>query len=294
MPMDAPQAELWFEGESLLAPLPEENRDEAFRRRVWDYHRAHRRRMEWRDRITPYGVFVSEIMLQQTQVSRVAHRFPRFTSRFPSFESLASATLKEVLEEWSGLGYNRRARFLHEAAKRIVTQYGGQLPAEPEELKSLPGVGVNTAGSIAAFAFNRAVPFLETNIRTVYIYYYFPGSEGVADKELLPLVERTLPRENPREWYYALMDLGVFIKGRVGNLSRQSRSYVRQSPFKGSLREVRGALLRYLTRKDGAVSLRELEEELAFDSERIDRALRALESEGIIVAEGAATYRIPE
>lgn len=292
--MDLRQAELPLEGESILAPLPEADREEAFRRRVWEYHRSYRRPMEWRDNITSYGVFVSEVMLQQTQVNRVTERYPRFLRRFPSFESLATAPLKDILKEWSGLGYNRRARFLHEAAKRIVAEHDGRLPADPKALESLPGIGSNTAGSIVAFAYNKPVVFLETNIRTVYIYYFFPDRDGVRDQELLPLLERTLSREHPREWYYALMDLGVFIKARVGNLTRQSRSYARQAPFKGSLREVRGALLRYLTRKEGAASLKELEEAFSFDRDRLYRALRDLESEGIVAAEGSAGYRIPE
>jgi A/G-specific adenine glycosylase len=250
--------------------------------------------MEWRDNLTPYGVFVSEVMLQQTQVRRVAERYPRFLSRFPSFHALAAASLKDVLDEWSGLGYNRRARYLQEAAKQISREHGGELPDDPDLLERLPGIGANTAGSIAAFAFNRPVVFLETNIRTVYIYYYFPSRGEVSDKELLPVVERTLARESPREWYYALMDLGVFIKARVGNLTRQSRSYARQSPFKGSLREVRGAVLRFLTRREGSASRSELEEALGFEPERLEPALLKLESEGIIAAEREGEYRIAE
>ena len=247
--------------------------------------------MAWRDEITPYGVFVSEIMLQQTQVSRVAEKYPRFIDRFPSFEALAAASLREVLEEWSGLGYNRRARFLHEAARIILAEHDGSLPKDPALLRRLPGIGVNSAGSIAAFAFNLPVLFLETNIRTVYIFYFFPGEERVADSRLLLLLEDTLDRRAPREWYYALMDLGVFLKARVGNLTRKSRSYATQSPFKGSLREVRGALLRALT-VDGPISRASLEERLPYEEERLTRALAALEKEGFVAAEDGETYRI--
>ena len=292
--MGGPQAELPLGADSLLSELPERGRDAAFVERVWEYHRIHRRPMAWRDEISPYGVFVSEVMLQQTQVVRVRERYPRFLARFPSFEALSSVTLGEVLSEWSGLGYNRRGRFLHEAAKRIVSEFGGKLPEEPGLLETLPGIGTNTAGSIAAFAFNRPVVFLETNIRTVYIYYYFPGEAGVSDKELLPIVERTLSREEPREWYYALMDLGVYIKARVGNLTRKSKSYSPQSPFKGSLREVRGALLRLLTGEGRTLSRAEIEEALDFETSRIDRALGDLAREKMILAEEPEQYRIPE
>ncbi|MFP4301747.1 MAG: A/G-specific adenine glycosylase [Spirochaetaceae bacterium] len=292
--MAAPRDELPLESESLLSELPEAGRDAAFIERVWRFHRTYRRPMAWRDEITPYGVFVSEVMLQQTQVARVRERYPRFLSRFPSFEALAAAPLREVLEEWSGLGYNRRGRFLQEAAKRIVAEFGGRLPEEPERLRELPGIGESTAGSIVAFAFNRPVLFLETNIRTVYIHYFFPRESGVGDRELLPIVERTLSREEPREWYYALMDLGVLIKARVGNLTRKSRSYTPQSPFKGSLREVRGAVLRLLSRTDRPVARREIEEALHFDTHRIDRSLLDLSREGLIVGEGSEGYRIPD
>ena len=292
------QGELPLGEESVLAPLPLDTggneADTEFVSRVWKYHRHHRRPMVWRDEITPYNVFVSEIMLQQTQVSRVKERFPRFLSRFPGFEELAAATLAEVLQEWSGLGYNRRARFLHEAARRIVTEYGGVMPEDPDLLATLPGVGKHTAGSIAAFAYNRPTLFLETNIRTVFIYYYFPGKEAVPDAEILPLLERTLQREAPREWYYALMDLGVLIKRRVGNLTRKSKGYSKQSAFKGSLREVRGAILRQLSAADSPVSEELLRESLSFEEERFQRALDALESEGMITAERGGTYRLRE
>ncbi len=278
---------------SLLAPLPEEQGEAEFIRRVWEYHRRYRRSMEWRDEITPYGVFVSEVMLQQTQVARVRERYPRFLTRFPSFDALAAASLREVLEEWSGLGYNRRARFLREAAGMVVDRFGGVLPKDPAVLEKLPGIGSNTAGSIAAFAWNRPTIFFETNIRTVYIFYFFHGETGVGDEKLRPLLEATLDRERPREWYYAVMDLGVYIKGKVGNITRQSRSYARQSPFRGSLREVRGALLGYLASRDHGAGERELLDALGFEPERLRTALERLTAEGFILAEEDGVYRIP-
>ncbi|MFW5643929.1 MAG: hypothetical protein ACOCYQ_07850, partial [Alkalispirochaeta sp.] len=141
---------------------------ECFSEAVRVFYRRYKRPMPWRENTSPYWVFVSEVMLQQTQVPRVAEKFPSFVERFPDFRSLAAASLGDVLNAWSGLGYNRRARFLREAAAAVVDRYDGELPSDPDLLKELPGIGANTAGSIAAFAFNRPVVFIETNIRRVF------------------------------------------------------------------------------------------------------------------------------
>jgi A/G-specific adenine glycosylase len=170
-----------------------------FREIVWDYFRAHRRNMPWRDNPAPYHVLVSELMLQQTQVSRVVPKFIEFMHRFSSIDDLAKAPLAEVLDAWSGLGYNRRAKFLHAAAQQIVGMHKGVIPDDFENLVTLPGIGQNTAGAILAYAFNRPVVFIETNIRTVYFHHFFGDAEGVDDKDLLPLVEQTLDRDHPQQ-----------------------------------------------------------------------------------------------
>lgn len=218
----------------------------AFRKKVWDFYEHNGRSFPWREDPSPYAVLVSEIMLQQTQTERVREKFISFMRRFPAISSLAGASLREVIEEWNGLGYNRRAKFLWEAARVITERHGGKLPRAVEELDALPGIGPATAASIAAFAFNEPTVFIETNIRTVFIASFFKNSATVADADIMPYVEVSLDRTRPREWYSALMDYGVMLKRTEGNAGRKSRHYVRQSAFEGSLRQVRGRIVKAL------------------------------------------------
>jgi A/G-specific adenine glycosylase len=218
----------------------------AFKADVWEHHRLNRRDLPWRRTGDPYEIFVSEIMLQQTQVARVLDRWPRFLAAFPTVAALAAAPTVEVLAAWQGLGYNRRALALHRAAGAMVERFGGRVPEGLDELRSLPGVGPATAAALFAFAFGRAEPFIETNIRAAFIHFFFPGEEGVPDAAILPLVDRTMDRDDPREWFYALMDYGVRVKREHGNPSRRSRHHSVQSPFAGSRREARAQVLQAL------------------------------------------------
>ena len=173
-----------------------------FQEIVWQKGQELFRAMPWRENTEPYYVLVSEIMLQQTQVERVIPKFQAFIELFPTIQALAGAGLDEVLRAWSGLGYNRRAKFLHTAAQKVVSDYNGVFPDSLPELLSLPGVGVNTAGAILAYSFNQPSVFIETNVRTVYFYHLFSHQELVADKELKAVVEQTVDSEHPREWYF--------------------------------------------------------------------------------------------
>jgi A/G-specific adenine glycosylase len=218
----------------------------AFKKTIWNYYKNYRREMPWRENITPYRIVVSEIMLQQTQAERVAKKFNSFIKRFPNFKALAKASLQDILKEWQGLGYNRRGLNLHRLAQVIK----GELPKTYEELLELPGIGPNTAGSILAFAHNLPHPFIETNIRTVYIHFFFKNHKGqVHDKKLMPLIEATLDKKNPREWYYALMDYGAYLKKTQINPSRRSKHHVQQTKFKGSNRELRSNILKIVLKK---------------------------------------------
>lgn len=218
-----------------------------FRRIVLSFYKTAARDLPWRRTPLPYHVLVSEIMLQQTQVPRVAASFPRFIAAFPDFASLARAPLRDVLCAWHGLGYNRRALALKRIAEIVISEHNGELPRSPELLQQLPGIGAATAASIAAFAFNMPTVFLETNIRTVLIHYFFPRRRTVSDDELLPLAALTLDKKNPRRWYNALMDLGTMLKAHHGNASRRSARHRLQAKFEGSDRQLRGAILRALT-----------------------------------------------
>lgn len=227
-------------------PLAAASSVRRFRRTVYAYFSRHGRRLPWRRDTLPYHIFVSEVMLQQTQVDRVALKFDPFIREFPSFGALARAPLAKVLRLWQGLGYNRRALSLKRAAEIVMREHGGRLPRAPEALATLPGIGTATSASIAAFAFNSPAVFLETNIRSVLIHHFFHGRSGVRDEQLLPLAERLLDRKNPCRWYSALMDYGTMLKKRCGNASRRSAHYATQSRFEGSTRQKRGKIVRLL------------------------------------------------
>jgi A/G-specific adenine glycosylase len=218
----------------------------CFQEIIKHFHAHKRRSFAWREQICPYRVVISEIMLQQTQTDRVAPKFDAFVKRFESFETLATASFHDVLKYWKGLGYNRRAMALQKIAQIVTHEFNGLLPNKPEILETFPGIGKATASSITTFAFNTPTVFIETNIRTVFIYFFFQNQINIHDKELEPLVNQTVDQNNPREWYYALMDYGVMLKKTVGNVSRLSSHYAKQSRFEGSDRQIRGMILQAL------------------------------------------------
>ena len=184
--------------------------------------------MPWRKSISPYRIFISEVMLQQTQVARVLTKFPIFITTFPNFKALADADTRLLLSVWQGMGYNRRALYLQQAAQSIVLKHNFNLPQDIAQLDELSGIGYATACSILAFAYNQPVIFIETNIRRVYIHHYFSDSDKVSDDEILPIVQRTLDKKNPREWYWALMDYGAFLAKQVDNPNKKSSTYNKQ------------------------------------------------------------------
>lgn len=220
-------------------------------------------------------------MLQQTQAHRVIPKYKAFLKAFPSMRALAFASARDVLAHWSGLGYNRRALNLHRLAKHLVETTNGKLPQTHSELVALPGIGPYTAGAIMAFAYNLPHPILETNIRTVYIHHFFNDQTDVSERELLELVTDTLDTENPREWYWALMDYGSHLKATIGNISRQSKSYTKQSPFKGSDRSIRGAILKTLLTKPKQTAS-SLSKTMGAPKDRIETQLQSLEKDGFI------------
>lgn len=279
----------------------------SFHRALTDYYyQSGRHDMPWRrpdkqGNFDPYKILVSEMMLQQTQVDRVVPKYQEFLEQFPDAQTLADAKLAAVLRAWSGLGYNRRAKYLWGAARQIVDTYDGVFPMSPEELKRLPGIGQNTAGAIMAYAFNRPVEYVETNVRTVIIHHFFHDKQNVEDKQIRKVLELLLPGEggrddharmqgaqlSPREFYWAMMDYGTYLKKTVGNLNRASKSYKKQSAFHGSLRQIRGAVIRLLTA--APLTRQELEQHIA--DERLEQVLVSLRTEGLIT-EKAGSYQL--
>jgi len=256
-------------------------RETAFVETVLTYYKAHgRHTLPWRQTTNPYRILVSEIMLQQTQVERVIPKYQAFIKRWPTVQKLANAPLRDVLIAWQGLGYNRRAKHLHQCANVVVREHKGVFPVSMKELQSLPGVGAYTAGAVMAFAYNIGVPLIETNVRTVYIHHFFKTAPVVDDADILKRVQKTLSPQDVRQWYAALMDYGSYLKRTTDPIHRRSRQYQKQSPFKGSVRAVRGAVLRFVT--VSPVTVLELAKKTGETPERVDVAVSGLQKDGLV------------
>ncbi len=230
-------------------------------------------------------------MLQQTQTSRVIEKYAAFIKAFPTIKKLADVPLKDILSVWQGMGYNRRALYLKRLAGIVVHDYHGTLPKTETDLKKLPGIGAGTAGAICAFAYNQPVSFIETNIRSVFIYFFFKDKTDVRDSEIFPLIQESLDEKNPREWYYALMDYGAMLKKKQTNPSRKSAHYTRQSSFKGSNRQLRGKILQLLSQenpvlKDTLLTIVE------FNEFQILKALENLKKEGFIIERNGKIFLV--
>jgi len=258
-----------------------------FQELIWQKADELYRDMPWRQRTDPYWVLVSELMLQQTQVDRVIPKFEAFMQTFPTLKTLAEAPLSAVLAQWNGLGYNRRAKFLHVTAQKVMTDFGGSIPNTYTDLITLSGIGPNTAGAILNYSYNVPTVFIETNVRTVYFHHFYQDSQSVSDAELKVLVEATIDQEHPREWYWALMDYGSYLKRHGAGSIDKSAHYKKQAPLKGSLREVRGVIIHSLASGDREIDA--LRQDLPQD-ERFERALADLKAEGLVQQTGSLLH----
>jgi A/G-specific adenine glycosylase len=253
-----------------------------FQNQLLGYYAAHGRHdLPWRHTTDAYHITVSEVMLQQTQVARVIPKYLEFLAAFPTVADLAGAELGDVLRAWQGLGYNRRAKYLWQAAQTIVADFGGQFPDSTEQLVGLPGIGKNTAGAIVTYAFNQPALFVETNIRTVIIHHFFTNTSAVSDKEILDVLAEVITDE-PRIFYWAMMDYGSQLKTDGVRLNARSTQYIKQSPFAGSRRRVRGKILRLLA----ARAYQKSALLAAVSDERTEAVLQDLEREGMVTHRG--------
>lgn len=245
------------------------------------FKKSGRHDLPWRKVQTPYRVFVSEVMLQQTQVERVIPKFNAFIKRFPNVVALAKADLRDVYALWAGLGYNRRARYLRDAAKIIQEKYKGSVPKSKAALIELPGIGTYTACAISTFAYGDPEAFVETNLRTVVLHHCFKDTVAISDERILGILRELEPNsgKDAKDWYAALMDYGAYLKSQGIRLNSRSAHYAKQSAFKGSLREVRGALLREVAKKRLTESALKV---LPFSATQKKKALLALCREGML------------
>ena len=186
-----------------------------FRRRLIAWFRRHGRNLPWRNTRNPYYVLVSEVMLQQTQVSRVEGHYGRFLAEFPDVETLARAIPTRVREQWDGLGYYRRAANLHRLAQEVVASHQGRIPEDVTALRRLPGIGRYTAGAVASFAFERAEPAVDTNVARVLRRAFHPraGRNAKGEQRLWETAAAILPRAGKRAWAFnqAIMELGAMV-----------------------------------------------------------------------------------
>lgn len=267
----------------------------VFQEQLWDYYAKHGRNdLPWRQpeangTHNPYKIMVSEIMLQQTQVGRIIPKYQEFVEAFPNLQALANASFANVLKLWNGLGYNRRSKFLLQAARKIQLEHSGHVPSVISQLVALPGVGPNTAAAIAVYAYNQPHVFVETNIRSVFIHHFFKDRDDVTDQEIMPLIEMTINKESPRIWYWALMDYGSYLKKTFTNPSRRSKHHTVQSRFEGSRRQLRAKVLRSLLGRSAPYV--KLQAEL--HDGRLLSVLDELEKEGLVMHKNKR-YRLYE
>ncbi len=259
-----------------------------FQKKVWQFYYKNGRVLPWRigkgKKLNAYRVWVSEIMLQQTQVSRVIPKYESFLKKFPTVKILAEASLSDVLTEWKGLGYNRRGLNLKKSAEIIMKEYGGVIPLDETTLVVLPGIGTYTARALITFLKDVPLCFIETNIRTAFFDHFFKKRDTlISDKELLLLIEKALPKKNFREWYYALMDYGSFLKqsSLTKKIHQKSTLYRKQTVFKDSYREKRSTILDFIL-KNPNTNVRTILENIQIESKTLTSVLGDLEKEGFI------------
>jgi A/G-specific adenine glycosylase len=260
-----------------------------FKEAVLSNYRQQGRKFPWHF-ADPWGVMVSEFMLQQTQTERVIPYWENWMKVWPRPKALADASMETALRAWSGLGYNRRCRYLKESAAIIANENDGKVPETPQALLLLPGVGPYMSSAIACFAYNYPAVFIETNIRSAVIHCFFPDRNDVRDSEIIPILEAALDHDNPRTWHYALMDYGAFLKKTTANPSRRSAHYTRQSPFNGSFRQARGKVIKALVSM-GPCGAEELKLASGLEEEKLYKVLEKLKEESF-VAEDGGEYRI--
>ncbi|MEA2070366.1 MAG: Fe-S cluster assembly protein HesB [Asgard group archaeon] len=257
-----------------------------FQEKIFSWWKENKRELPWRKTKNPYHIMIAEVMLQQTQVSRVIDKYKEFLEEFPTLSELANASTAHVLKVWSGLGYNRRALWLLEAAKKIKEKE--TFPTTIKELRNLKGIGSYTSRSILIFAFNQSIVTIDTNIRRILIAEGF-ADEDMSEKELLIIAKDLLPRGRSRDWHNALMDYGSLVKTSANTGVKPSSN---QKKYQGSDREYRGKIVKYLTQKS-SLTKKELLKNCKIPKNKIDVVLASLIKDGLIHKKNQK-YMLPE
>ncbi len=265
----------------------DKNRVTSFRREIRRFYKTHGRVLPFRQTTDPYRIAISEIMLQQTQVDRVVPKYEAWIAKWPDWQSLASATKQELLAMWSGLGYNRRALYLGEIAKTVVEEHSGELPDDPAELLKLTGIGKYTSRAILIFAYNRPLVTVDTNIRRVILHELgLPVSTSAAEIE--QIAEQLLPRRDSRNWHYALMDYSsLALPKRITTIPPISK----QSKFQGSIRQIRGEIIRRLTVRK-SVRISTIAKSMERTTEDVKKAASNMTREGLVSLRGSTIHLV--
>lgn len=265
---------------------------------LWKWFRAHGRHdLPWRKTRDPYKILVSEMMLQQTQVGRALIKYDEFLNKFPDVATLAAAPLGDALRAWSGLGYNRRAKYLWECARTVQEKHRGQFPKDFHALQEFPGIGRSTAAALCAFAFGADEPMIDTNIRRILMRIFFRKTiqNTIHDKALYDLAKTLIPKGRGREWNWAMMDVGALackaknhddarcpfqkLHGKVGDFQYKKPA----KKFQNSDRYYRGQIMQKLVKKKEGFRKQELMRALGIREERCEKILEALREERLIL-----------
>lgn len=278
-------------GERFGWEAPHEDELRSFRHLVLDWFEENQRDLPWRNTRDPYRVLVSEVMLQQTQVSRVLPKYTEFIEHFPSVAALGAASTGEVLRAWKGLGYNRRAMYLRQTAEAIQLEYRGIFPERISDLERLPGIGRYTARAIACFAFEAHVAIVETNVRRAIDWFVDPALKTALPQAALEhLAMRLLPPNVAWQWNQAMIDFGaLYVPTRPRNSDRPRPA----QRFEDTDRFWRGRIVDVLRVAEGALPFEAMLEQLPYrpDERRVRKLLTALSDEGLVrydVASGRA------
>ena len=259
----------------------------TFQQKVFQFYQENKRNLPWRKTTDPYNILVSEFMLQQTQVNRVIEYFTKWMRRWPTVQKLASEEYKNLLQAWMGLGYNRRAMYLHNTAKKIVNEFNGDVLTAIKNFKQLPGVGLYTSKAIQIFAANADISTVDTNIRRIFIDQ-FNLDESISDKQLFQLAQKCLPLGRSRDWHNALMDYGaIHLTSRKTGIKPKTQ----QSRFQGSDRQIRGKVLRMLLQEN--YTKYQLQQKLKVESNRLEEILRKMKKEKTI-SKTKEYYHVPQ
>ena len=261
--------------------IPQEQIIIEFQKKILTWYHEHQRDLPWRQTRNPYYIFISEVMSQQTQITRVVPKYETWIETLPTITSLANAPVAQVLQLWSGLGYNRRALNLKKAAEIIDRDFDGKFPQKEEQLLSLPGVGQYTARAILCFAFDQQVAVVDTNVRKVIVTQFLKEESLDNPKTIQAIAEQLVPKRQAYEWNQALMDYAGTV------LKKEKISIPKQSKFIGSHRYYRGQILKVLLAKK-QVSIKDIgvlikKDYTISEKEWLEKLLDELIEEGFII-----------